>query len=109
MAVFGFRNLKVKGGHSDSTKWLKGVMIFECGGELALHRLSTGSPRAPPAIRVPQGRPGTPMGPQGVPVASQMGPRCDAVNRDLDVEGLCRGWMKRISELRGKLGDRLLH
>ena len=32
---------------------------------------------------------------------------CDAVNRDLDVEGLCRGWLKRLEDLEAKAGDRL--
>ena len=34
---------------------------------------------------------------------------CDAVNRDLDVEGLCRGWLKRLEDLEAKAGDRLHH
>ena len=34
---------------------------------------------------------------------------CEAINRDCDVEGLCRGWMKRIQELEDCDRDRLHH
>ena len=34
---------------------------------------------------------------------------CEAINRDLDVSGLCRGWMKRMQDLKDKAGDRLHH
>ncbi len=35
---------------------------------------------------------------------------CDAVNRECDVEGLCRGWMKRMKRLDDETkGDRLKH
>ena len=32
---------------------------------------------------------------------------CDAINRDLNVEGLCRGFPKRIANLRRLKGGRL--
>ena len=32
---------------------------------------------------------------------------CGAVNRDLGVEGLCRGWLKRLGDLEAKAGGRL--
>ena len=34
---------------------------------------------------------------------------CKAINRNLDVEGLCRQWMVRIQELKDKQGDLLRH
>ena len=34
---------------------------------------------------------------------------CEAINRDHDVEGLCREWMERMQQLKDKEGDRLLH
>ena len=34
---------------------------------------------------------------------------CEAINRDLDVPGLCRGWNKRMQDLKDKAGDRLHH
>ena len=34
---------------------------------------------------------------------------CEAINHDLDVPGLCRGWNKRMQDLKDEAGDRLHH
>ena len=93
------------GGPNGSQGEAHGLYGFPQGGHMLLHETAGSWMR----VRLAETIPARPWLETREQYDQRLKSCYEAINRDCDVEGLCRRWMKRIQELEDNDGDRLDH